>query len=84
MRRRRRSSSLGAAPVIRAAGHFYHEKRVAWVSISMRACDPVPIVVGLRLAALRRSSAKKISKISPVVSNAKFAVCYMLWYVQLG
>ena len=28
------------------------EKRVAWVSISIHACDPVPIVMGLRLAAL--------------------------------
>ena len=36
-------SSLGAI-------HVYHEKRVAWVSISisMHACDPVPIVMGLR------------------------------------
>ena len=39
------------APVIHAASHFYHEKRVAWVSISMHACDLVPIVMGLRLAA---------------------------------
>ena len=39
------------APVIHAASHFYHEKRVAWVSISMHACDPVPVVMGLRLAA---------------------------------
>ena len=39
--------------VIHAASHFYHEKRVAWVSISMHACDPVPIVMG------RRSSARK-------------------------
>ena len=38
-------------PVIYAASHFYHEKRVAWVSISMHACEPVPIVMGLRLAA---------------------------------
>ena len=45
------------APVIHAAGHFYHEKRVAWVSISMHACDPVPIVMGLRLAALRAAGA---------------------------
>ena len=32
--------------------HVYHEKRVArvsWVSVSMHACDPVPIVIGLRL-----------------------------------
>ena len=40
------------ALVIHAASHFYHEKRVAWVSISMHVCDPVPIVMGLRLAAL--------------------------------
>ena len=40
------------APVIHAASHFYHEKRVAWVSISMHECDPVPIVMGLRLVAL--------------------------------
>ena len=52
VRRRRRSSSLGAAPAIHAASHFYHEKTVAWVSISMHACDPVPMVMGLRLAAL--------------------------------
>ena len=48
------------APVIHAASHFYHEKRVAWVSISMHACDPVPIVMGLRLAALRAAGAPLI------------------------
>ena len=57
MRRRRHSSSLGAAPVIHTTGHFYHEKRVAWVSISMHACDPFPIVMGLRSAALRAAGA---------------------------
>ena len=41
------------APVIHAASHFYHEKRVAWVSIFMHACDPVPIVMGLRSVARR-------------------------------
>ena len=41
------------APVIHAASQFYHEKKVAWVSISMHTCHPVPIVMGLRLAALR-------------------------------
>ena len=45
------------ASVIHAASHFYHEKRVAWVSISMHACDPVPIVMGLRLVALRAAGA---------------------------
>ena len=48
------------APVIHAASHFYHEKRVAWVSIYMHACDPVPIVIGLRLAALRAAGAPLI------------------------
>ena len=41
------------APVIHVASHFYHEKWAAWDSISIHACDPVPIVMGLRLAALR-------------------------------
>ena len=50
--RRRRRRRWVYAPVIHAASHFYHEKRVAWVSISMHACDPVPIVMGLCLAAL--------------------------------
>ena len=46
------------APVrIHAASHFYHVKRVAWVSISMHTCNPVPIVMGLRLAALRAAGA---------------------------
>ncbi len=45
------------APVIHTAGRFYHEKIVAWVSISMHTCDPVPIVMGLRLAALRAAGA---------------------------
>ena len=52
--RRRCRRRWAHAPVIHAASHFYHEKRVAWVSISMHACDPVPIVMGLRLAAQLR------------------------------
>ena len=45
---RRRRRRWAHAPVIYAASHFYHEKRVAWVSISIHTCDPVPIVMGLR------------------------------------
>ena len=41
-RRRRRRRRWAHAPMIHAASHFYHEKRVAWVFISMHACDPVP------------------------------------------
>ena len=37
VRRRRRWAH---ATVIHDASHFYHERRVAWVSISMHACDP--------------------------------------------
>ena len=50
------------APVIHAASHFYHEKIVAWVSISMHACDPVPIYsygAPLSCPSGRRSSAQK-------------------------
>ena len=54
---RRRHRRWAHALVIHAASHFYHEKRVAWVSISMHACDPVPIVMGLRLAALGAAGA---------------------------
>ena len=54
VRRRRRRAH---APVIHAASHFYHEKKVALVSISMHACHPVPIVMRLRLAALRAAGA---------------------------
>ena len=53
VRHRRRRHRWAHAPVIHAASHFHHEKRVVWVSISMHACDPVTIVMGLRLAALR-------------------------------
>ena len=56
------------ASVIHAAGHFYHEKRVAWGSISMHTCDPVPRVMGLRLAyglpELRYNKNLKLSQLS--------------------
>ena len=48
----RRLRRWAQVPVIHAASHLYHEKRAAWVSVSMHACDPVPIVMGLRLRAL--------------------------------
>jgi len=45
------------APAIDAASYVDHKKRVAWVSISMHACGSVPIVMWLRLAALRAAGA---------------------------
>ena len=37
-RRRRRRRRWAHAPVIHAASHFDHKRRVAWVSISMHRC----------------------------------------------
>ena len=59
VRRRRRWAH---APVIHASSHFCNEKRVAWVSISMHACDPVPTVMGLPFAAHRAAGAPLITK----------------------
>ena len=42
----RRHRRWAHVPVIHATSHSYHKKRVAWVSISMHARDPVPIVMG--------------------------------------
>lgn len=42
-----------------AASHADHEKNVAWVSISIHACGSVPIVMVLRLGALRAAGALK-------------------------
>ena len=41
VRRRRRWAH---APVIHAASRFDHEKRVAWVPISMHTCGSVSII----------------------------------------
>ena len=60
----RRCRRRAHAPVIHAASHFYHEKSVSWVSISMHACDPVPIVMELCLAALWAGEA-------PLYTNSK-------------
>ena len=51
--RRRRRCCWAQAPAIHAVSHVAHEKRVAWVSISMHECGSVPIVIVLRLASLR-------------------------------
>ena len=56
--RRRRRRRWARAPVIHAASHIDHEKRVAWVSISVRACGSVSIVMVPRLAALRTAGAQ--------------------------
>ena len=52
-KRRRRRRRWARAPVIHAASHVSHKKRVAWVSISMHTCGSVSIIM-----VLRRGSAK--------------------------
>ena len=50
--RRRRRRRWAHAPVIHAASHFDHKKRVAWVPISMHIrVLPFSIIMGLRFAA---------------------------------
>ena len=53
----RRRSRWAHAPVIHAASRFDHEKRVAWVPISMHTCGSVSIIMVLRLATLRAAGA---------------------------
>ena len=59
--RRRRRRRWAHAPVIHAASHVDHEKRVAWVPISMHTCGPFPIIMDALLGGPsgRRSSAIK-------------------------
>ena len=61
VRRRRRRRRWAHAPVIHAASHFDHKKRVAWVSISMHTCGSFFYNYGAPLGGPsgRRSSAKK-------------------------
>ena len=58
----RRHRCWAHVPVIHAASHFYHEKRVPWFSISMHAYDPVPIVMGLRLAGAKNTHCSIVEK----------------------
>ena len=44
-RRPRRRHRWAHAPVIHAASHVDHEKRVAWVPVSMHTCGRFPIIM---------------------------------------
>ena len=61
---RRRRRRWAHAPVIHAASHFDHKKRVAWVPISMHTCGSFFYNYGAPLGGPsgRRSSAIKINK----------------------
>ena len=51
------------APVIHAASHFDHKKKVAWVPVSLQlhTCGPVSIIMELRLAVLQAARAPLLS-----------------------
>ena len=61
VRRRPRRRRCAHAPVIHAASHFDHKKRVAWVPISMHTCGSIFYNYGAPLGdpSGRRSSAIK-------------------------
>ena len=61
-RRRRRRRRWAHAPVIHAASHFDHKKRVAWVHISMHTCGSFFYNYGAPLGGPlgRRSSATNL------------------------
>jgi len=54
---RRRRPLRAHASAIHAASDVDHEKRVAWFSISIRACGSAPMVTVLGLAVLRAPGA---------------------------
>ena len=61
---------------------FNHEKTVAWVSISMHACDPFPIVMGLRLAALGAAGAPLIFYFLHRSLPLTVVLCTQTWTTQ--
>ena len=70
-RRRRRRRRWAHAPVIHAASHFDHKKRVAWVPISMHTCGSFFYNYGAPLGGPsgRRSSAKKNNNNCPLLAR---------------
>ena len=81
-RRRRRRRRWAHAPVIHAASHFDHKKRVAWVSISMHTCGSFFYNYGAPLGGPsgRRSSAKTKAYSSSSISGkyADGSTCFNL------
>ena len=73
-RRRRRRRRWAHAPVIHAASHFDHKKRVAWVPISMHTCGSFFYNYGAPLGGPsgRRSSAINLKN---MVTNAQWTLC---------
>ena len=71
-RRRRRRRRWAHAPVIHAASHFDHKKRVAWVPISMHTCGSFFYNYGAPLGGPsgRRSSAITKQEIPEIVRKS--------------
>ena len=75
VRRRRRRRRWAHAPVIHAASHFDHKKRVAWVSISMHTCGSFFYNYG---APLGGPSGRRSSAITPGISLKKCEINFFL------
>ena len=78
---RRRRRRWAHAPVIHAASHFDHKKRVAWVPISMHTCGSFFYNYGAPLGGPsgRRSSAKKFFRLKGLVklcAGSQMFSCY--------
>ena len=65
--RRRRRRRWAHAPVIHAASHFDHKKRVAWVPISMHTCGSFFYNYG---APLDGPSGRRSSAMIPVIKKS--------------
>ena len=78
-RRRRRRRRWAHAPVIHAASHFDHKKRVAWVPISMHTCGsffynygaPLGGPSGRRSSAIKNEVCSRKNKAEPGMQELK-------------
>ena len=79
---RRRRRRWAHAPVIHAASHFDHKKRVAWVPISMHTCGSFFYNYGAPLGGSsgRRSSAIICTAVGDIAAGdaifSAFRICF--------
>ena len=85
VRRRRRRRRWAHAPVIHAASHFDHKKRVAWVPISMHTCVSFFYNYGAPLVGPsgRRSSAIKTLQLQTCIQTETNILFKGQWYLVL-
>ena len=75
-RRRRRRRRWAHAPVIHAASHFDHKKRVAWVPISMHTCGSFFYNYGAPLGGPKgRRAPLQTTRLVPSLPGMKVPFC---------